>query len=201
MKNKEETKGEKAKEKKTGETESDEDDEDKEEVEPSSDPETDNYSGANNCPPLSCHNSCQNTERINNILRVTKRHKTTELTIKTIFIGFILMGTAVLCFSYGKAKAEVEAKEDKTLKSLDISVSTGKTSILKERIFDQISRDTEEDDTETTDDNKNTTEEQGHNGRDDEDDLHFTDQEQEDKDDKTMDHTTKKPIVVSFWPR
>ena len=60
MKNKEEIKGEKEKEKeKTGEKESDEDEE---EVEPSSDPETDNYSGANNCPPLSCHNSCQNTE-------------------------------------------------------------------------------------------------------------------------------------------
>ena len=86
------------------------------------------------------------------------------------------------------------------IKNLDISVTTEK-SILKARIFDPISRDTEEDDTETTDDNKNTTEEQGHDGRDDEDDFHFTDQEQEDKDDKTMDHTTKKPIVVSFWPR
>ena len=205
MKNKEETKGEKEKEKKTGEKESDEDDEDEEEVEPSSDPETDNYSGANNCLPLSCHNSCQNTERINNILRVTKRHKTTELTLKTIFIGFILVGTAVVCFSYGKAKAEVEAKEAKTLKNLDISVSTEKTSILKERIFDQISRDTEEDDTEgdteTTEDNKKPTGEQGHDGRDDVDDFHFTDQEPEDKDDKSMDTTTKKPIVVSFWPR
>ena len=110
------------------------------------------------------------------------------------------MGTAVLWFSYGKAKAEVEAKEDKTLQSL---VSTEKTSILKERIFDQISRDTEEDDTETTDDNKNTTGEQGQDGRDnvENNDFHFTDQEKEDKDDKTMDHTTRKPIVVSFWPR
>ena len=196
MTNKEEFKGEKEKEK-TGEKESAEDAGDEEEVEPISDTETDNYSGANNCPP---HFSCQNTERINNILKVTKRHNTTELILKIIFMSFILVGTAVLCYSYGKAKGEVEAKEAKMIKNLDISVTTGK-SILKARIFDPISRDTEEDDTETTDDNKNTTEEQGHDGRDDEDDFHFTDQEQEDKDDKTMDHTTKKPIVVSFWPR
>ena len=74
-----------------------------------------------------------------------------------------------------------------------------------ERIFDQVSRDPEEDDTEddteTTEDNKNTTGEQGHDGRDDVDDFHFTDQEPEYKDDKSMDTTTKKPIVVSFWPR
>ena len=200
MKNKEEIKGEKEKEKTDGK-ESAEDDEDEEEVEPSSDPETDNYSGANNCPHLSCHNSCQNTERINNILRVTKRHKTTELILKTIFMGFILVGTAVVCFSYGRAKGEVEAKEAKMIKNLGISVTTENISILKARIFDPISKDTEEDDTETTEDNKNTTGEQGHDGRDDVDDFHFTDQEQEDKDDKTMDYTTKKPIVVSFWPR
>ena len=132
---------------------------------------------------------------------MTKRHKTTELILKTIFFGFILVGTAVVCFSYGRAKAEVEAKEAKILKNLDISVSTEKASIIKARIFDPIFRDTEEDDTEITDENKNTTEEKGHDGRDDVDDFHFTDQEQEDKDDRTMDHTTKKPIVVSFWPR
>ena len=129
-----------------------------------------------------------------------------ELSIKTIFIGFVLMGTAILCFNYGKTKAKIEAKEDKTLKSLD---STDKPSILMERIFDQVSRDPEEDDTEndteddteTTEDNKKPTGEQGHDGRDDVDDFHFTDQEPEDKDDKSMDTTTKKPIVVSFWPR
>ena len=199
MTNKEEFKGEKEKEK-TGEKESAEDAGDEEEVEPISDTETDNYSGANNCPP---HFSCQNTERINNILKVTKRHNTTELILKIIFMSFILVSTAVVCYSYGKAKGEVEAKEAKMLKSLDISVTTENTSIIKAKIFDPISKDTEEDETENTDDNKNTTGEQGQDGRDNEEnnDFHFTDQEKEDKDDKTMDHTTRKPIVVSFWPR
>ena len=204
IKNKEETKGEKQKEKKTGEKESDKDDEDKEEEEPRSDPGTDSGadSGVNNCPPLSCHNSCQNTERINNIIRATKRHKTMELSIKTIFIGFVLMGTAILCFNYGKTKAKIEAREDKTLKSLD---SADKPSILMERIFDQVSRDPEEDDTEddteTTEDNKKPTEKQGNDGRDEVDEFHFTDQEPEDRDDGSMTTTTKKPFVVSFWPR
>ena len=50
---------------------------------------------------------------------------------------------------------------------------------------------------------KNTAGEQGQDGRDnvENNDFHFTDQEKEDRDDKTMDHTTRKPIVVSFWPR
>ena len=112
------------------------------------------------------------------------------------------MGTAILCFNYGKTKAKIEAKEGMTLKSLD---STDKPSILMERIFDQVSRDPEEDDTEddteTTEDNKKPTGEQGHDGRDDVDDLHFTDQEPEDRDDGSMTTTTKKPFVVSFWPR
>ena len=114
------------------------------------------------------------------------------------------MGTAVLCFSYGKAKAEVEAKEDKTLKSLE---STEKPSILMERIFDQESRDPEEDDTEddmeddteTTEDNKKPT--GGHDGRDEVDEIQLTDQETEDRDDGSTTTTTKKPFIVSFWPR
>ena len=132
MTNKEEFKGEKEKEK-TDEKESAEDAEDEEEVEPAnnSDTETDNYRfnlcGAGNCPP---HFSCQNTERINNILQVTKRHNTTELILKIIFMSFLLVSTAVVCYSYGKAKGEVEAKEAKMLKSLDISVTTENTSIL-----------------------------------------------------------------------
>ena len=122
MKNKEEIKGEKEKEK-TDEKESAEEAGDEEEVEliNNSDTETDNYSGAGNCPP---HFSCQNTERINNILQVTKRHNTTELILKIIFMSFLLVSTAVVCYSYGKAKGEVEAKEAKMLKSLDISVTT-----------------------------------------------------------------------------
>ena len=144
MTNKEEFKGEKEKEK-TGEKESAEDAGDEEEVEPSSDTETDNYSGANNCPPhFSCHNSCQNTERINNILQVTKIHNTTELILKIIFMSFLLVSTAVVCYSYGKAKGEVEQRQEaKMLKSLDISVTTENTSIIKARIFDPISKDTE----------------------------------------------------------
>ena len=117
IKNKEETKGEKQKEKKVGEREGDGNNEDKEEEEQRSDSHND--SGADsrvNEPPLCCHNSTQNSERINRILRATKRHKTMELSIKTIFIGFVLMGTAILCFNYGKEKAKNETKEDKNLR-------------------------------------------------------------------------------------
>ena len=200
MTNKEEFKGEKEKEK-TGEKESAEDAGDEEEVEPISDTETDNYSGANNCPP---HFSCQNTERINNILKVTKRHNTTELILKIIFMSFILVSTAVVCYSYGKAKGEVEAKEAKMLKSLDISVTTENTSIIKAKIFDPIYNDTDEDETENTDGNiENTKGEQGQDRQDnvENNDFHFDQEKEDKKDDKTMDPTTRKPIVVSFWPK
>ena len=122
-------------------------------------------------------------------------------------MSFLLVSTAVVCYSYGKAKGEVEAKEAKMLKSLDISVTTENTSIIKAKIFDPISKDTDEDETENTDDNiENTKGEQGQDGQDnvDNNDFHFddTDQEKEAKqDDKTKDTTTRKPIVVSFWPR
>ena len=53
------------------------------------------------------------------------------------------------------------------------------------------------------DDNKNTTGEQGQDGRDnvENNDFHFDQEKEDKKDDKTMDPTTRKPIVVSFWPR
>ena len=113
IKHKEEKKGEKLKVKKVGERESDKNNEDKEEKEPMNDSHND--SGADsrgNEPPLCCHNSTQNSERINRILRTTKRHKTVELSIKTISIGFLLMATAILSFNYGKEKATNETKED-----------------------------------------------------------------------------------------
>ena len=206
---KEESKEEKEKERK-GEKEK-QSVEDEEEVEPAnnSDPETDNYRfnlcGASQCPP---HFSCQNNERINNILQVRRRHNTTELILKIISMSFLLVSTAVVFYSYGKAKGEIEQRQEaKMLKSFDISVTTESTSIIKAKVFDPIYNDTDEDETENTDDNiENTKGEQGQDGQDnvDNNDFHFedTDQEKEDKkDDKTMDPTTRKPIVVSFWPR
>merc|ERR1711895_4719 len=107
-----------------------------------------NDSGADsrvNEPPLCCHNSTQNSERINRIIRTTKRHRTAELSIKTISIEFLLMATAILSFNYGKEKATNETKEDKTLKSLH---STGhQPSTLMKRIF-EVSRKPTDDDTE-----------------------------------------------------
>ena len=219
IKNKEETKGEKQKEKKVGEREGDGNNEDKEEEEQRSDSHND--SGADsrvNEPPLCCHNSTQNSERINRILRTTKRHKTVELSIKTIFIGFVLLGTAILSFNYGKEKAKNETREDKTLKSL---YTTDKPSTLMTRIFDEVSRDPRDDDTddeseddteiETVNDTEDNTEIEtikenkeptgGHDGRDELDEIQFTDQEPENRDDGSTTTTTKKPFIVSFWPR
>ena len=183
--------------------------EDEEEVEPAnnSDPENDNYRfnlcGAGQCPP---HFSCQDNERINNILQVTRRHNTTELILKIISMSFLLLSTAVVFYSYGKARGEIEQRQEAMmLKSFDISVTTESTSIIKAKVFDPIYNDTDEDKAEDTDDNiENTKGEQGQDGQDNVDDFHFddTDQEKEVKqDDKTKDTTTRKPIVISFWPR
>ena len=183
--------------------------EDEEEVEPAnnSDPENDNYRfnlcGAGQCPP---HFSCQDNERINNILQVRRRHNTTELILKIISMSFLLLSTAVVFYSYGKARGEIEQRQEAMmLKSFDISVTTESTSIIKAKVFDPIYNDTDEDEAEDTDDNiENTKGEQGQDGQDNVDDFHFddTDQEKEVKqDDKTKDTTTRKPIVISFWPR
>ena len=183
--------------------------EDEEEVEPAnnSDPENDNYRfnlcGAGQCPP---HFSCQDNERINNILQVRRRHNTTELILKIISMSFLLLSTAVVFYSYGKARGEIEQRQEAMmLKSFDISVTTESTSIIKAKVFDPIYNDTDEDKAEDTDDNiENTKGEQGQDGQDNVDDFHFddTDQEKEVKqDDKTKDTTTRKPIVISFWPR
>ena len=204
---KEESKEEKEKERK-GEKEK-QSVEDEEEVEPAnnSDPENDNYRfnlcGAGQCPP---HFSCQDNERINNILQVRRRHNTTELILKIISMSFLLLSTAVVFYSYGKARGEIEQRQEAMmLKSFDISVTTESTSIIKAKVFDPIYNDTDEDEAEDTDDNiENTKGEQGQDGQDNVDDFHFddTDQEKEVKqDDKTKDTTTRKPIVISFWPR
>ena len=183
--------------------------EDEEEVEPAnnSDPENDNYRfnlcRAGQCPP---HFSCQDNERINNILQVRRRHNTTELILKIISMSFLLLSTAVVFYSYGKARGEIEQRQEAMmLKSFDISVTTESTSIIKAKVFDPIYNDTDEDKAEDTDDNiENTKGEQGQDEQDNVDDFHFndTDQEKEVKqDDKTKDTTTRKPIVISFWPR
>ena len=183
--------------------------EDEEEVEPAnnSDPENDNYRfnlcRAGQCPP---HFSSQDNERINNILQVRRRHNTTELILKIISMSFLLLSTAVVFYSYGKARGEIEQRQEAMmLKSFDISVTTESTSIIKAKMFDPIYNDTDEDKAEDTDDNiENTKGEQGQDGQDNVDDFHFddTDQEKEVKqDDKTKDTTTRKPIVISFWPR
>ena len=208
MTKKEKFKGEKEKEK-TDEKESAEDAEDEEEVEPAnnSDPENDNYR-FNLCRAGQClpHFSCQDNERINNILQVRRRHNTTELILKIISMSFLLLSTAVVFYSYGKARGEIEQRQEAMmLKSFDISVTTESTSIIKAKVFDPIYNDTDEDEAEDTDDNiENTKGEQGQDGQDNVDDFHFddTDQEKEVKqDDKTKDTTTRKPIVISFWPR
>ena len=219
IKNKEE-KGEKQKEKKVGEREGDGNNEDKEEEEQRNDSHND--SGADsrvNEPPLCCHNSTQNSERINRILRTTKRHKTVELSIKTISIGFLLMATAILSFNYGKEKATNETKEDKTLKSLH---STGhQPSTLMKRIFDEVSQKPTDDDTEIeiVDDREDDTdgetegdteietiedykEQTGkHDGHGELDEIEFIDKEPEEGDEGPTTSTTKKPYIVSFWPR
>ena len=89
------------------------------------------------------------------------------------------------------------------LKSFDISVTTESTSIIKAKVFDPIYNDTDEDETEHMDDNiENTKGEQGQDGQDnvDNNDFNFDNTEAK-QDDKTKDTTTRKPIVVSFWPR
>ena len=97
------------------------------------------------------------------------------------------------------------------------------------RIFDEVSRDPRDDDTDgeseddtdddtendTVNDTVNDTEDDteietikdnkeptgGHEGRDELEEIQFTDQEPEDRDDGSTTTTTKKPFIVSFWPR
>ena len=219
IKHKEE-KGEKQKEKKVGERESDGNNEDRiEEEEQRNDAHHDSGTdGRVNETPLCCHNSTQNSERINRIIRTTKRHRTVELSIKTISIGFLLMATAILSFNYGKEKATNETKEDKTLRSLH---SNGhQPSTLMKRIV-EVSRKSTDDDTEIeiVDDREDDTDGEtegdteietikdykeqtgGYDGRGELDEIEFTDQEPEERDDGSTTSTTKKPYIVSFWPR
>ena len=219
IKHKEE-KGEKEKKKKVEEMESGGNNEDRiEEEEQRNDAHHDSGTDSRiNEPPLCCHNSTQNSERINRILRTTKRHKTVELSIKTISIGFLLMATAILSFNYGKEKATNETKEDKTLKSLH---SNGhQPSTLMKRIV-EVSRKSSDDDTEievvadreddsdveteadteveTNEDYKGQTGK--HNGQGESDEIDFIDKEPEEGDEGSTTSTTKKPYIVSFWPR
>ena len=111
-----------------------------------------------------------------------------------------------------------ESKEDKTLKSLD---SNGhQSSTLMKRIV-EVSRKSSDDDTEievvadreddsdveTEADTEVETNEdyQGqtgkHNGQGESDEIDFIDKESEVGDGGSTTSTTKKPYIVSFWPR
>ena len=215
-----EEKGEKEKKKKVDESQSDRNDEDRIDQE---DQRNDAHhdSGTDGRvieTPLCCHNSTQNSERINRIIRTTKRHRTVELSIKTISIACLLISTAILSFNYGREKMANETKEDKTLKSLH---SNGhQPSTLMKRIV-EVSRKSTDDDTEIeiVDDreddsdgetegdaevetNEDYKEQTGkHDGRGELDEIEFIDKEPEEGDEGSTTSTTKKPYIVSFWPR
>ncbi len=128
-----EEKGEKEKKKKVDESQSDRNDEDRIDQE---DQRNDaHHDGGTDGrvieTPLCCHNSTQNSERINRIIRTTKRHRTVELSIKTISIACLLISTAVLSFNYGREKMANESKKDKTLKSLDSNGHQSSTLMKK----------------------------------------------------------------------
>ena len=112
-----EEKGEKDK-KKRDKSQSDRSDEDRidQEDQRDDDHQDGGHDGTVRDTPLCCHNSTQNTERINRILRNTKRHRTLELSIKTIALSCLLISVSVLSFNYGREKMANESKKDRTLK-------------------------------------------------------------------------------------
>ena len=189
--------------------------EDEEEEEPpadSSEPENDNYRIFNLCGTGQCpsHFSCQDSDRINNILQVRRRHNITELILKIFTMSILLLSTAIVFYSYGKARGEIEERQEALmLKAFDVSVTTESTSIIKTKVIDQIYNDDEDTD-DTIVNTKGLTKGKhgpikGEQGQDnmDKDDFHFEDSDKE-KDDKQKDNetsTTFKPIVISFWPR
>ena len=158
--------------------------------------------------PLCCHNSTQNTERINNILRNTKRHRTVELSIKTIALSCLLISVSIVSFNYGREKMANESKKDMNLK-----IPTGhQSSNMMKRIVEMTRKslhDTEreevtegqenvDDKTESEPDTKTNQDYQGHMEEDESDEIFFI---SEARDRKSTTSTTKKPRGVSFWPR
>ena len=204
-----EEKGEKEKKKKRDESQSDRSDEDRidQEDQRNDDHQDGGPDGTVRDTPLCCHNSTQNTERINRILRNTKRHRTLELSIKTISLACLLISVSVLSFNYGREKMANESKKDKTLK---IPIPNGhQSSNMMKRIV-EVSRksldDTEleevaerQDDldaeTESGPEVKTNRDYQGHKGEDN------GQENSEVRDRGSTTSTTKKPRGVSFWPR
>ena len=203
-----EEKGEKDK-KKRDKSQSDRSDEDRiDQVQRDDDHQDDGHDGTVRDTPLCCHNSTQNTERINRILRNTKRHRTLELSIKTIALSCLLISVSVLSFNYGREKMANESKKDRTLK-----IPTGhQSSDMMKRIVEMSRKsldDTEreevtegqenvDDKTESEPEAKTNQDYQGHKEEDESDEIFFI-SEARDKGSTTS--TTKKPRGVSFWPR
>ena len=156
--------------------------------------------------PLCCVNSTQNTERINNILRNTKRYKTTELTIKIIASFCLLTAVSIVSFNYGR-----EAMGNESRKDMNLKIPTGhESSNMMKRIVEMTRKslhtDTEreevtegqEDVTESEPDTKTYQDYQGHMEEDESDEIFFI---SEARDRKSTTSTTKKPRGVSFWPK
>ena len=154
--------------------------------------------------PLCCVNSSQNTERINNILRNTKRYKTTELTIKIIASFCLLAAVSIVSFNYGR-----EAKGNESRMDMKLKIPTGhESSNLMKKIGEVTLKslhtdgereevtERQEDVTESEPDTKKYQEYQGQGNE--SDDIFFV---SEARDRKSTTSTTKKPRGVSFWPK
>ena len=207
-----EEKGEKDK-KKRDKSQSDRSDEDRiDQVQRDDDHQDGGHDGTVRDTPLCCHNSTQNTERINRILRNTKRHRTLELSIKTIALSCLLISVSVLSFNYGREKMANESKKDRTLK---IPIPNGhQSSNMMKRIVEMSRKsldDTEleevaerQDDldaeTESGPEAKTNQDYQEHkgDGQNESDEIVFI---SEARDRGSTTSTTKKPRGVSFWPR
>ncbi len=203
-----EEKGEKDK-KKRDKSQSDRSDEDRiDQVQRDDDHQDGGHDGTVRDTPLCCHNSTQNTERINRILRNTKRHRTLELSIKTIALSCLLISVSVLSFNYGREKMANESKKDRNLK-----IPTGhQSSNMMKRIVEMSRKslhDTEreevtegqenvDDKTESEPEAKTNQDYQGHKEEDESDEIFFI---SEARDRGSTTSTTKKPRGVSFWPR
>ena len=190
--------------------------EDEEEEEPPADrskPEDNNYRIFNLCRTGQCssHFSCHDSDRINNLLQVRRRYNITELILKIFTMTILLSCTAIVFYSYGKARGEIEERQEALmLKAFNVSVTTESTSIIKTKVIDPIYNDDEDMD-DTIVNIKGLTKGKhgpikGEQGQDyvDQDDFTFEDSDKE-KDDKPKDNeddtTTFKPIVISFWLR
>ena len=208
-----EEKGEKEK-KKRDKSQSDRSDEDRidQEDQRDDDHQDGGHDGTVRDTPLCCHNSTQNTERINRILRNTKRHRTLELSIKTIALSCLLISVSVLSFNYGREKMANESKKDRTLK---IPIPNGHLSSNTMKRIIEMSRisldDTEleevaerqndlDAETESGPEAKTNQDYQEHkgDGQNESDEIVFI---SEARDRGSTTSTTKKPRGVSFWPR